>query len=171
MFADLRSVCEELPLRGGKYIDNLLVNPDGRVCLAECKLWRNSGAVREVIAQVLEYAGELALLSYDGLVAAVRAALKQTDGDPLADRALGVECGEDERADFIDAVSRSLRLGNFLLLVVGDGIRPDVQQISQLLQNRATLGFSLGLIETAIYGTVGGGGPYYMQPRVLAQRR
>jgi hypothetical protein len=74
MFADLRSICEELPLRGGnggKYIDNLLVNPEGKVCLVECKLWRNSEAVREVIAQVLDYAGELALLSYDELVAAV----------------------------------------------------------------------------------------------------
>ena len=172
LFANLRPVCEELPLRGGnsgKYIDNLLVNSDGKVCLVECKLWRNSEAVREVIAQVLDYAGELALLSYDELVAAVRVALKQSDGDPLADCVLGVECSEDARTDFIDAVSRSLRLGNFLLLVVGDGIRPDVQQISQLLQNRATLGFSLGLIETAIYGAVGGGGPFYIQPRVLVQ--
>ena len=119
-FSDLRPICEELPLRGGiggKSVDNLLVNPDGRVCLVECKLWRNSDAVREVIAQVLDYAGELTLLSYEELVAAVRVALKQPYGDPLVERVLGVDCEEDERTDFRDAVSRSLRLGNFLLLV------------------------------------------------------
>jgi hypothetical protein len=39
-FRDLRAVCEELPIArdGSKYLDNLLVNPDGRICLVECKL-------------------------------------------------------------------------------------------------------------------------------------
>lgn len=67
---------------------------------------------------------------------------------------------------FIDAISRSLRTGGFLLLIVGDGIRSGLQQIAGLLQNRATLGFSLGLIEMAIYGN-GTAGPFYIQPRLL----
>jgi hypothetical protein len=33
----------------------------------ECNLWRNPDAVREVIAQILDYAAELASLSYDQL--------------------------------------------------------------------------------------------------------
>jgi hypothetical protein len=49
---------------------------------------------------------------------------------------------------------------------VGDGIRSGLRQIAGLLQNKATLGFSLGLIEMAVYGN-GGPGPYYVQPRLL----
>src|SRR5260370_42207085 len=41
-FSDLRPVCQELPLaNGSKYVDNLLINPDGRICIVEGKLWRN----------------------------------------------------------------------------------------------------------------------------------
>jgi hypothetical protein len=66
-------------------------------------------------------------------------------------------------ATFIDSVARSLSRGDFLLLVVGDGIRSGLQQIASLLQNRATLGFSFGLVEMAIYSGKGGLGPYYVQ--------
>jgi hypothetical protein len=41
-FSDLRPVCQELSLANGtKFVDNLLINPDGRICIVECKLWRN----------------------------------------------------------------------------------------------------------------------------------
>ncbi len=50
-FAGLRPVCQELSLANGtKYVDNLLINSDGRICIVECKLWRNPEAVREVVA-------------------------------------------------------------------------------------------------------------------------
>jgi hypothetical protein len=57
-FSGLRSVCRELPLGRGesKYLDNLLINTEGRACLVECKLWRNPEAVRGVVAQALDYA-------------------------------------------------------------------------------------------------------------------
>jgi hypothetical protein len=170
-FSHLRSVCQELRLGfdgGTRYVDNLLINPEGRICLVECKLWHNPEAVREVVAQILSYAGALAALQYDGLLAAVRQTLKRTDGDPLSDRVIGPEADEEERESLVDGISRSLRLGNFLLLVVGDGIRSGVQQIAQVLQN-ATLGFSFGLIEMALYGGSAGVGPYYLQPRILAR--
>jgi hypothetical protein len=79
---------------------------------------------------------------------------------------LGDAPGDEQKIAFIDAVSRSLRTGGFLLLIVGDGIRSGLQQIAGLLQNKATLGFSLGLIEMAIYGN-GTTGPFYIQPRLL----
>ncbi|TAJ81470.1 hypothetical protein [Reyranella sp.] len=49
-FLGLRAVCTELPLREdvGRYADNLLINPEGRICLVECKLgrvrWASAGA-------------------------------------------------------------------------------------------------------------------------------
>src|SRR5437879_2382932 len=152
VFNHLRSVCQELKLRidgTDRYVDNLLINPDGRICLVECKLWHNPEAVREVVGQILDYAAAVAALSYDGLREAVRRTLPPTEGDPLIRQVLGPDANEEEQEAFIDGVVRSLRLGNFLLLIVGDGIRSGVQQIAGILRN-STLGFAFGLIEVAI---------------------
>lgn len=166
-FSELRSVCQELPLVGGaKYIDNLLINPDGRICIVECKLWRNPESVREVVAQILDYAAELACLSYSQLQTAAAKAQHQNERDFLVQTALGENAPEEQKVTFIDAVSQSLQTGAFLLLIVGDGIRSGLQQIVNLLQTRSNLAFSLGLVEMAFYGN-GEAGPFYVQPRVL----
>lgn len=169
-FSYLRPVCTELPL-GGQYLDNLLINADGRICLVECKLWRNPEAVRKVVGQVLDYAGELSQLTYEDLDSAVRRACRQKSGNVLAEKVLGPEATDADRADFHDAVSRSLQLGNFLLLIVGDGIRLGLEQIAELLERRAALGFSLALIEMAVYSSETNGGPYYVQPRLLLKTK
>ena len=135
-FSDLRPVCQELPLANGtKYIDNLLVNPDGRICIVECKLWRNPEAVRVVVAQILDYAAELSNLSYEQLEETVAKVLGRKKLDCLVQTVLGDAPGDEQKVAFIDAVSRSLRTGSFLLLIVGDGIRSGLQQIAGLLQN------------------------------------
>jgi hypothetical protein len=152
-----------------KLLDNLLINADGRICLVECKLWNNPEAIRSVVAQVLDYAGELATMSYEELALAVRKSDRSALGNPLIDRVLGPDADDDSKVALIDAISRSLRLGNFLLLIVGDGIRTGLQQIAGLLQNRATLGFSFALIEMAIYQNKMAGGSFYVQPRLLLQ--
>jgi hypothetical protein len=152
-----------------KFVDNLLINANGRICLVECKLWRNPEAVREVVAQILDYAGELAQLSYEALADAVRKARQHHKGDPIIETILGTSSLQEDQATLIDGISRSLKRGDFLLLVVGDGIRSGLQQIAGLLQNRATLGFSFGLVEMAIYGGKDHQGPYYVQPRLLLQ--
>ena len=165
-FADLRPVCQELPLaNGAKYVDNLLINPDGRVCIVECKLWRNPEAVREVVAQVLDYAAELSRLSYSELEKAAAKACRQADREFLVRSVLGDGASDELKVDFIDSLSQSLRNGAFLLLIAGDGIRAGLHQIAELL-NRSTLGFALGLVEVAFYGN-GDAGPFYVQPRVL----
>jgi hypothetical protein len=168
-FSELRPICQELPLANGtKYVDNLLANSDGRMCIVECKLWRNPEAVREVIAQILDYAAELARLSYEQLEAIVAKIRGEKAENCLVHAVLGEAAGEEQKIAFIEGGSRSLRTGGFLLLIVGDGIRSGLQQIAGLLQNKATLGFSLGLVEIAVYGNGNGGsGPYYVQPRLL----
>jgi hypothetical protein len=105
-------------------------------------------------------------LSYSQLESAVA----QTSRGPkvaelLIHRVLGEDAPEEQKVSFIDAVSQSLNTGRFLLLIAGDGIRPALQQIADLL-NRTALGFSLGLIEMAFYGHADAG-PYYVQPRIL----
>jgi hypothetical protein len=167
-FVGLRPVCQELSLASGtKYVDNLLINFDGRICIVECKLWRNPEAVREVVAQVLDYAAELSRLSYSQLESAAAKACRRNGQDFLVQTVLGEGTSDEQKVDFIDALSQSLRYGAFLLLIAGDGIRPDLRQIADLL-NRSTLGFSLGLVEIAFYAN-GEAGPFYAQPRVLCR--
>lgn len=67
-------------------------------------------------------------------------------------------------------VSRDPSVGvEFLLLLVGDYVRPGVRGIAEFLQRHASLGFAFGLIEMAIYRRQGTDGPFYLQPRVIAR--
>jgi hypothetical protein len=62
-------------------------------------------------------------------------------------------------------------LGRGKLDNLGDGIRASLQQIATLLEDRWTLGFSLGLIEMAVYAADASSGPFYVQPRLLLQTK
>lgn len=74
---------------------------------------------------------------------------------------------EDEPA-FIDAVQRNLRLGRFLLLVVGDGIQEGTEQLTDFLQRHIGLHFTLALVELSLW-THPGTGMVLVQPRILAR--
>ena len=74
---------------------------------------------------------------------------------------------KDVREDqFADAVSRSLREGRILILIVGDGIREGLQSLAELVNRSATKAFSFGLVEAALYQL--SGSRFLIQPRVLA---
>jgi len=148
-----------------RFADNLLVNPDGRLCLVECKLARNQEADRTVLAQLLDYAFVLSDLTYEGLLDRVRRATKTT-GDPIVDAVLGPGADSGRAEALIAGVERSLQRGEMLLLIVGDRIRPNTQRLVELLQERVTLGFTFGLVEMPVYGA-GNGLGYVVQPRVL----
>jgi len=68
---------------------------------------------------------------------------------------------------FIDAVSRNLRLGRLLLLVVGEGIREGVETLAEYLQMHAGFHFTLGIIEMAVFRFPPHG--FLVQPRMLAR--
>lgn len=69
--------------------------------------------------------------------------------------------------EFVDAISRSLQEGRFLVLLAGDGIREGVQSLTELLNRSATKAFSFGLIEVALYRF--GKNRFAIQPRLLAE--
>lgn len=169
-FVGLRSVCIELPLRRGstdRYADNLLISPEGRICLVECKLAHNAEADRDVLAQLIDYAVTLCELDYDGLRDLVRKATSRQDGDPIMEAVLGLEADTDQREDLIAGVARSLKRGEFLLLIVGDRIRSNTESLIEHLQRRVNLGFTFGLIEMPIFSAPGAMAGYLVQPRVL----
>ena len=53
--------------------------------------------------------------------------------------------------DFVDSVSRNLRLGKFLLIIAGDGIREGAKEISEFLNKSASLNFTMAIVEMPIY--------------------
>lgn len=168
-FAGLIPVCREMNTSAGP-VDVVYLTPDGRPVLVEAKLWRNPEARRKVVGQILDYAKELSHWNYESLDAAVRAARRAED---RTERPMGLfdlarlKAPDLEEAPFIDSVSQSLRRGDLLLLIVGDGIREGVGAITQFLEGHGTLHFTFGLVEMAIYRLPEGG--HLVQPRVLAQ--
>lgn len=124
-------ICRELPLRKAGstvFLDLLGVTAQGRLVLVECKLWRNPQARREVVAQILEYAALLRRWSYADLTACLKSALNWSGANPLF--AQVAERTSLNEAAFVDAVSRSLRAGDFDLIIAGDGIRSDLEAIA-----------------------------------------
>jgi hypothetical protein len=120
-------ICMELPLASG-FVDNLYATPDGDLIVGEAKLFRNPEARRAVVGQVMDYAKDLSALSYEKLEDAIkRAEAPDGDGGHPKDRlydAVTKLVGHEEinEEQFIDAVSRNLKRGRFLLLVMPECI-------------------------------------------------
>jgi hypothetical protein len=167
-FAPAIAVCIELPTPKG-YIDNFLVTPTGNLLFAECKLWRNPEARRQVLAQVMDYVESITSWGYADLEEAVRRAQLPDGGRPqkgLYDHVSGDQ--ELDEAEFVDAVSRNLRLGRGLFFIVGDGIREETESLTAHLQAHPGLHFALALVELALFRLPGEGG-VLVQPRMIAR--
>jgi len=164
IFSGAVSICTELKTPAGN-IDVFMVTPSGLPVLVECKLWRNPEARRAVVSQILDYAKELSRWSSADVQREVSNRLKR-DGNPLLDIVREVDPAVDEQG-FHDALTANLRRGRFLLLIVGDGIRQEVERIAEYLQVHAGLHFSLGLVELPIY--LMPNGDRLVAPRVLAR--
>lgn len=150
--AEFIPVCRELtiPKAGASvFLDIFGVTPDGKLVLIECKLWRNPQARREVIAQILEYASLLRQWSYGDLTARLMSQLKVKCQNPLYEAVRGSE-GVLSEADFVDQVSASLKMGDFILIIAGDGIRSDVQAIAEHL-NEGGSAAKLALVEFQLW--------------------
>jgi len=163
-YEGLIPVCMELDTPAGP-MDALYVTPTGRLVILEAKLWRNPEARRKVVAQILDYAKEVSLWSYDDLQREVSKATGRK-GNALYDIAAERHPGLSEPA-FVDEVSRTLDRGRFLLLIVGDGVREGVGAITGFLESMGSLEFTFGLVELALHRM--DGGATLVQPRVHAR--
>ena len=152
-FAPLIPVCQELATPAG-YVDNLFLTPWGGVALAECKLFRNPQARREVVAQALDYARAIQGWHFDDLEGAVRKTLRRPDArlyDLVRDHT------DLDEAQFADAVERNLRVGRILLLIVGEGIQEGVEALTEFLQLHAGLHVGVALVELSLWKLADGG--------------
>lgn len=169
-FAGMVPLCRELGLPPAGSADILYVTPGGRPVIVETKLWRNPEARRKVVSQVLDYAKELIKLDFESLDAAVRTARQTVDHENPPKGIIEILSGKDQKIDearFRDALARNLRRGDMLLLIAGDGIKEGAGAITAFLESFASLHFTFGLVEVAVYQMPDGG--QLVQPRVLAQ--
>ena len=159
-------VCTELNTPVGP-LDVFMATPSGQIVIIETKLWRNPEARRVVVAQILDYAKELSKWSYEDLQREVNRRL-DTSGNRLYEI---VKMSDSNyllsESVFVDAVSRNLRRGNFLLLVIGDGIREGTAGIAEFLVSSGHLNFTFAMIELAIYESEKIG--QILLPRVMAK--
>lgn len=168
-FERLIPICRELAVANG-FLDNLFATPRGDLVLVECKLWRNPQARREVVAQIIDYAENLARWTYADLDAAIRKARGRNGGDGRGLFQSATSDGQDTPLTedmFVDAVARNLRLGRFLLLVVGDGIHESVEALAQYLERHAGFHFTMALVEMRLYRTPTNG--YVVVPQVVSR--
>lgn len=157
-------VCMEIETGSGP-ADMLFVTPTGQIVLVETKLWRNPEARREVVGQILDYAKHLTTWTYDQLDRKASAAA--ATGSNFLLGCLKSRYPSADETSFVDGVQRSLSTGDFLLLIVGDGIRSGAESLVTFLEQYGHLRFGIGLIEVAAYRLPDGA--RLLQPRVLAK--
>ncbi|UVC17888.1 hypothetical protein [Mesorhizobium onobrychidis] len=155
---DVVPLCRELaiPRAGGTvFADILGVARTGRLVIIECKLWRNPQARREVLAQIVEYAALLRRWSFGDLTARLKRKLAIAGQNPIFDLAKA-KWPELEEAPFVDAVTRSLKLGDFQLIIAGDGIRSDTHAIAEHLNSQGAGLAQLTLLEIQLWQAASG---------------
>lgn len=152
-FAPLISIGKEVETKVG-YIDHLFINSQGYITIVETKLWRNPEARRQVVGQIIDYATELSHWNFDQLNKSVR---KYNKDFRKADKGIvdtirtQEDIAKEDEPEIVDTISRNLKLGKFLLLIVGDGIRESVEDMVEYLQCTPNLQYTLALVELQIY--------------------
>ncbi len=173
-FTPLVCVGREVATASGS-IDNLFLSPQGYLTIVETKLWRNPEARREVVGQIIDYAKDVSRWTFEDLEKRIRSYNEQrhhSQSGILHSLRQIEDIEETEEQIVIDAITRNLQVGRFLLLVVGDGIRESVEAMADYLQQTPQLHFTLALVELKVYelGTEGGK-PYLVIPQIVARTR
>lgn len=155
-FNPIISVCKELNTDAGP-LDILMMTPNGDIAVVETKMWNNPESRRKVVAQILDYAKEISKWTYSDLQREVNRNLG-TKGNHLFEVVLknSPEITLNE-TDFVDAVSRNLRTGKFMLIIAGDGIREGAKNLTDFINKSGNLNFNLAMIELPIFNLPSGG--------------
>jgi len=153
-YAPLIPIGREISTSSG-YIDNLYVSPSGAITVVETKLWTNPERHRTVVAQIIDYAKELSRWSFDDLNSAVlKAARREHESTPESlEQIVSPYLGEVGMTviDFQERVISTLRNGEFLLLIIGDVISPNLALLTDSISGVPGLDFRLGLVELQLY--------------------
>jgi hypothetical protein len=166
-FGGIVPLCRELQTESGP-CDLIYVNDQGFITVGECKLWRNPEARRKAVGQILDYAKDLCKWTYSKFEEECLKARKGSE--PSLYSIVAQETPDLVEAEFIDRVQRNLALGRFLLLIIGDGIRENMEGLVQYIQGQGALYFSLSLLEIPIYKAPDTG-DLLVTPRILVKTK
>lgn len=146
IFAPLVPIGREIATGVG-FIDNLFISKAGYPIIVETKLWRNPEAKREVLAQTIDYASELSKWSFDRFDQEVRK-YNQKGVIELIQSTLDLDVDELPTED---QITKNLRLGRSLVLIVGDQIRTSLIDMLNYVNRYPHLATNVGLIELQCY--------------------
>jgi len=125
-FGGMVSICEELTTDSGP-CDLIYLNENGFVTIVECKLWRNPEARRKAVGQILDYAKDVAKWNYQKFEAECLRSRKSEE--PSLYEVLKRYFPDIIEQELVDRVQANLQRGRFLLLIVGDGIRENMEDL------------------------------------------
>jgi hypothetical protein len=174
VFFPLIPLGREVPTSSGN-IDNLFISPQGYLVLVETKLWRNPEAKRDVVAQSIDYASAISRWKFSDLDQAARKFTRQVERSELGlvewiERYTHEPLDEESKLFFEDAVSKNLRLGKYLLLIVGDRIRSSVVDMLSYINKYPHLALNAALVELQCFQLYENcDWPMLVIPSVLAQ--
>jgi len=136
-------------------IDNLYISPSGAITIVETKLWSNPERHRTVVAQIIDYAKELTRWNFDDLNSAVLKAARREDKREAESLGQLIDPYLEEAGmtmvDFQERVISTLRNGEFLLLIIGDVISPNLALLTESISGAPGLDFRLGLVELQLF--------------------
>lgn len=166
-FSGMIPICRELSVDSGS-IDLVYVNEYGFISIGECKLWRNPEARRKVVGQILDYAKDLAKWDYLKFETECMKAREERDNNLF--KIMQDYYPEIEEASFIDNLQNNLKKGRFLLTIIGDGIRENMEELSDYIHRNGNLNFTLALIELPVYKNPANE-ELIITPRILAKTK
>jgi hypothetical protein len=161
---ELVSICMEIQTGAGP-ADILYATRTGQLVLVETKLWRNAEARRVVVAQILDYAKQLSGWTFEELRQRTAAASKEGPNSLIV--RMRQRYPDLDEAAFVDGINRSLKTGDFVLIIAGDGIRYGAEALVAFIERYGHLKFNFALVEVAIYKLPDQS--TLLQPRVLAK--
>lgn len=138
-------------------IDILYVSPLGKLTIVETKLWKNKEKHRTVVAQIIDYAKEMSHRSYDQLNEYIlKSSRKKIEGKKASIEQIVTASQQLKHyglsfSDFQERLIINLQTGEFLLLIVGDRISPNVALLTEAIHGAPGLSFSIGLIELQLH--------------------
>ena len=166
-FTTLVPIVTEYTLPSGS-LDNLFITADGYPVLVEVKLWKNQESRRKVVAQIVEYAMDFSTLTYQNIndeYVRKNPAAKNKE-NPLYEAVSAYAPNTPSESVFVDRVSRNIREGRFLLLILGDGIREELGKLAEHLLHHS-LRYAFGLVQIKLFETPGGG--FLVLPSVIGK--
>ena len=147
-FIGMIPICRELSTDSG-FIDLIYINEYGFITIGECKLWRNPEARRKAVGQILDYAKDLSKWDFKKFETEC---LKARNDNKTSLLEILIEYfPEIDESNLIDNIQKNLQKGRFLLTIIGDGIRENMEELTSYIHRNTNLNFTLGLIEIPVF--------------------